>query len=110
MNMVDSGEALARFIRDNEMVLIYFGTQKCSVCNVMEPKVEELLKNYLRIKSAKIDVEKSLQISAEYSIFTIPVILLFIEGKEVIREARYISLQDVNNKIERYYDFFFNKP
>ncbi|MDF2673684.1 MAG: hypothetical protein K0R09_1949, partial [Clostridiales bacterium] len=31
----------------------------------------------------------------------------FIEGKETVREARYISIIDLNSKISRYYKLFY---
>ncbi|MCM8712000.1 thioredoxin family protein [Clostridium sp. SYSU_GA19001] len=104
---VNSKEALEVLINNNQMVLVYFGSNTCNVCNAIESKVQELLKNYPKIKSSKIDVEKYLEISAAYNVFTIPVILVFIEGKEMLREARYISIQDVKNKLERYYNVLF---
>lgn len=107
MNMVDSNEVLEKLIEDNEMVLVYFGSENCGVCRAMKPKVEEILKNYPKIKSVQVDVEKSLEVSALYNIFTIPGILLCIKGKETIREARNISIIDLNNKISRYYKLFF---
>ncbi len=39
--------------------------------------------------------------------FTIPGILLFVEGKESIREARHISVQDIDNRISRYCSLLF---
>lgn len=107
MNMIDSNEAIEKLVKDNEMVLVYFGSSNCNVCNVMKPKVEMLLKDYPKIKSAQVDVEKSLEVSAAYNIFTIPAILVFIEGKEIIREARHISIQDISNKMDRYYNMLF---
>jgi thioredoxin-like negative regulator of GroEL len=105
--MVNTSEALKQLISENEMTLVYFGSESCNVCTAMKPKIKELLKNYPKIKSAQVDVEKSVQISAEYNIFTIPVILLYIEGKETIREARSISIQDINERIEKYYNMLF---
>lgn len=107
MNMVNSNEAIDELINNNDMALVYFGGNNCSVCVALKPKVQELLKNYPKIKSAEVDVEKSLAVSAVHNIFTIPVVLMFIEGKEIIREARHISIQELNNKIERYYNMFF---
>ena len=107
MNMVYSNEVLEKLIEDNEMVLVYFGSENCGVCRAMKPKVEEILKNYPQIKSIQVDIEKSLQVSVKYNIFTIPGILLFVEGKETIREARNISVIDLNIKISRYYKLFF---
>lgn len=107
MNKLDLSEDIENLIKENQMVLLYFGSESCNVCNAMKPKVEEILKNYPQIKSAEVDTEKSLKLSTSYNIFTIPVILIFIEGKEILREARYISIQDINNKIARYYELLF---
>jgi thioredoxin-like negative regulator of GroEL len=107
MDMINSNEIIEELITNNEMVLVYFGGDNCGVCTAMKPKIQGLLKHYPKIKSAQVDVEKSVALAAAYNIFTIPVILLFIEGKELIREARHISLQDINTKIERYYNMFF---
>lgn len=107
MNIVNSNEAIEELINNNQIVSVYFGSDTCNVCTALKPKVEELIKDYPQIKSAQVDVERSLTVSAAYNIFTIPVILVFIEGKEIIREARHISMQDINSKIERYYNMLF---
>jgi thioredoxin-like negative regulator of GroEL len=107
MNMVNSNEAIEELINNNDMALVYFGGNNCNVCVALKPKVQELLKNYPKIKSAEVDVEKSIAVSAAHNIFTIPVVLVFIEGKEIIREARHISIQELNSKIERYYNMIF---
>lgn len=109
MEFIDSKETIEELINNDEMVLLYFGSNSCNVCNVMKPKVHELLKGYPKIKSYQIDVEKSLEISATYNIFTIPAILVFIEGKEIIREARHISMQDIDSKINRFYNMIFEE-
>lgn len=107
MNMIDTKDAIKELIDNNEMVLLYFGSTGCNVCTALKPKVQELLKQFPKIKSAQVDVENSLEISAAYNIFTIPVILVYIEGKEIIREARHISIQEINEKLERYYNMLF---
>ncbi len=104
---MDSKELIRQSILNEEMILLYFGSSSCGVCVDMKPKVEDVLKKYPRIKSIYIDVEKSHNIAISYDIFTIPGILVFVEGKETIREARYISIGDIDNKIHRYYDLLF---
>ncbi|MFA7412564.1 MAG: thioredoxin family protein, partial [Tissierellaceae bacterium] len=68
---------------------------------------EELLESYPRIKGAYIDVENHPPLGVSYSIFTIPSIVLFIEGKETLRESRHLSIQELDNKINRYYSLLF---
>lgn len=107
MKIMYTSEDIKELLNNNEIVLVYFGSNNCNVCTAIKPKIEKLLKGYPKIKSAQVDIEKSLEVSAAYNIFTIPAILLFIEGKETIREARYISLRDVDSKIGRYYNMLF---
>lgn len=107
MKIVDSKEAIDRLIDENDMVLIYFGSDTCSVCVDMKPKVEKILERYPKIKAVEVEIDKSMKLSTNYNIFTIPAILLFIDGKESIREARYISMEGLEQKINRYYNLFF---
>lgn len=104
MERIDSMEIIKQLTQNNKMLLVYFGSNKCNVCVDIKPKIEELLKKYQEIKSVQIDVDKSVKIAAQYNIFTIPAILVFIDGKETIREARFISIENLSNKISRYYD------
>lgn len=107
VKLMDSVDSIRQLIDENEMVLIYFGSENCNVCSAVKPKVEGILGKYSAITSGLVDVEKSSKAAAEFSVFTIPVILVFIEGKEIIREARYISMKDIEDKIERYYNLLF---
>lgn len=107
MDLVNSNEVLNKLIREEGMLLIYFGNETCSVCVDLKPKVMEMLKEYPKIKGVEVKTEDSLIIARKYSIFTIPGILVFIEGKETIREARYISLEDIDRRISRYYSMLY---
>lgn len=107
MNMVVSNEVIEDLIDQNEMLLIYFGSSTCGVCTDLKPKVKDMMKKYPKIHSIQVDVEKSIKLSAGYNMFTIPGIILFIEGKEVIREARHIGIQDLEKRISRYYNLLF---
>jgi thioredoxin-like negative regulator of GroEL len=101
VHILDSKAAIDQLINENEIVLLYFGSKSCNVCSVIKPKLQEILKGYPKIISAEVDVERSLEAAAAFNIFTIPALLLFIEGKEILRETRHISLEDIESKIER---------
>ncbi|WP_207652834.1 thioredoxin family protein [Anaeromicrobium sediminis] len=75
----------------------------CSVCHDLLPKVEDMLLPYPEIKSARIEMIKLPEASGKSSIFTAPTILLFVDGKEMIRESRFISVRQLEDKIHRYY-------
>ena len=100
-------DEMDEFIKNNTMSMIYFSSEGCSVCGVLLPKIEELLIKFPKIKISKIKVDKFTEAAGQYSIFTLPAILVYIEGKEIIREARFISVEMLEGNIERYYDMLF---
>lgn len=59
MSILETGEEIQELINNNKIVIIYFGNNNCGICNIIKPKLEELLKNYSKVKSIQIDVEKS---------------------------------------------------
>lgn len=59
------------------------------------------------LKYHEIDAEANPIITAEASVFTAPVIILFIEGKEYLRDGKYLSVTQLKEKIRRYYDMAF---
>lgn len=67
-----------------------------------------LLENYPGVEFIYVDVDKSHNVAVHYNIFTIPGILLYVDGKETIREARHISIGDFDSKINRYYNMLFH--
>ena len=66
-----------------------------------------MLKKYPNIKSVYVEVEKLFKVASEYTMFTIPGIIVFIEGKETIREVRHISIRELDMKLNRYYELLF---
>jgi len=107
MEKIDSIEIIDKLLKTNDMLLLYLGSTSCDVCNIIKPKVEEILTKYPKIKGINIELENSVKISSFYNIFTIPAVILFVDGKETIREARFINLQDLESKISRYYDLYY---
>lgn len=88
------------------MVLLYFGNESCSVCRDIMPKLKIMLEKYPSIKGVKVEAQSLLELCANYSVFTFPVIILFVHGKETIREAGIISLLSLEEKVARYYELF----
>lgn len=107
MNVINSSEELKKLINENEILLVYFGNTTCGVCVDMKPKVELMLSKYPNIESAYVEVEKLFKLASQYSMFTVPGVIVFIEGKESIREARNISIRELDTKLDRYYNLLF---
>ena len=107
MEIITSYEKLKELIDNHDMLMIYFGSEACGVCKAMMPKVENMIKEYPDIKAVRVEADKSLNISVSFNVFTVPVILLYIQGKETIREVRIISLDNLEQKVARYCQIFY---
>ncbi len=105
MKSINSMKEIEELIGNNSFALLYFSSKECSVCTDLLPKVTELLKGYPKVEAAFIEAQELPMAMGAYNAFIFPCIIAFMEGKEVIREARFISIEELKAKIERYYDF-----
>ncbi|QGU95303.1 thioredoxin [Clostridium bovifaecis] len=93
-----------KFIKQNKLVILYISTSNCSVCHALLPKIEEMLLDYPEILAKKIDVGEVTEAAGEFSIFTVPAVIFYVEGKEMIRKARFISMDELEGSVSRYYE------
>lgn len=95
------------FVAENTLAFLYISQPNCSVCHGLLPQVEQLLKKFPHIQTAHVQTNELPSIAGHLSIFTVPVLLLFVEGKEYIREARIVHLDQLEEKITFIYENFY---
>jgi thioredoxin 1 len=94
--------------RQHKSVCFYLSTPECNVCKVLKPKVIEMIeKDFPQIEFQYIDLNEAKEISGQLSVFSVPTILVYFEGKETIRVSRNIHLEELSVQIERYYQMIF---
>ncbi len=87
-----------------EMVVLYFSRPDCGVCDALRPRIEGLLEKYPEVDSWFVDLEVHPKLAGHFSIFTIPAVVLFVQGRETVRYARYLSVDEVEYSVARYYE------
>ncbi len=96
------------FVKEHMMALVYFSADYCNVCKTLKPQIGKMVKEkYPNVKMAYIDVEKNKEISSQLTVFSIPTIILFIDGKESARFSRNFGMKQLEEKISRYYSLIF---
>jgi len=89
-------------------VCFYLSTPECSVCKVLKPKVFEMLKDdFPQIHFCYVDLNEAKEIRGQLSVFSVPTILVYFEGKETIRTSRNVHLEELREQIDRYYKTIF---
>lgn len=92
---------IEEFLQQNNMSFLYISRQECSVCHAVLPQLRELLDHYPLIRLGHIDANVVPEVAAAYNILTVPVLLYFIEGQEVLRKARFIHFDELAEQIEK---------
>jgi len=96
-------------IKNNDAVILYFSGDNCGVCTALKPKIQSSFENnFPKIKQVFINASEFPDVAAHYSIFTIPSILVYFDGKETKRESRHISVDQLIHSTQRTYNLFFN--
>ncbi|MCM2301478.1 MAG: thioredoxin family protein [Flavobacteriaceae bacterium] len=104
----NSLEESKKIIKENEGVLLFFSTSKCSLGEALEPKVYQLLeKKYPKISFYFVDIQHLPDVAAHYSAFVEPTILVFFDGKESIRKSRNVGIEELSIAISRLYKIIF---
>ena len=73
----------------------------------MSDRKKEQAVDLPQIKSGEINGEENLALAAKYGVFSLPIFLLFIEGKETLRIGRNVDLLELERNIKRYYEMIF---
>jgi thiol-disulfide isomerase/thioredoxin len=109
MNILRNIDEIKGLVSNSKISLLYISSESCGVCKVIFPRLEDMLKSYPAIEAARTDIQELPLLSGEYNVFTIPCVLVFVEGKEIVRQARYINFEQLNDQIDRYYNIFYKE-
>ena len=101
MIQLTSTQELDAQLASKGLVLAYFTTPDCGVCKALKPKLEEVLAIYESIRAYEIDVAANPDAAGQHSIFTLPGLLVYADGKEYLREARYMSVASIESQLAR---------
>ena len=106
MNRIDEIE---KTVKENLAVMLYFSAPTCNVCHALKPKLLEAIEtNFKEFKIISIDTSIEQEIAAHYSVFAIPTVLIFLDGREFLRKSRHMSVDEVVREIQRPYEIMLS--
>jgi thioredoxin-like negative regulator of GroEL len=101
---LNSLEAFERFINASPIAAVYFSGPDCNVCEVLKPKVMDMfVQRFPAIALAEVDCGIQTALAAQQSVFAVPTLIVYIEGRESIRKARSFSPAAVAAELARPY-------
>jgi thioredoxin-like negative regulator of GroEL len=97
-------EEVQQMITEETGVLLYFSGERCNVCHALRPKFKELFDSeFPKIKQVYLDAHDNAEISAYYQVFSVPTMLVFLDGREFVREGRAVSMHKLSEQLQRPY-------
>lgn len=98
---INSIDEMNTIIDTEDFALFYLSRNDCGTCHAVKPKLIELCRQYTNLKTYYVDLDKNEIIAGQFSIFTIPGILVSAGGKEAMREARNFSMLEIEKQLTR---------
>ena len=84
-------------------ILVDFWAEWCGPCKMLSPVLEQLAKEWKgRITVIKINTDQKPEISSRYNISGIPTVIMFKNGKEVLRISGALPLPALKSAFERF--------
>lgn len=103
MQTIQSYEEFESIARQ-PLALVIAKTKTCAVCQPLTQKLVAFMVDYPSIPAYQVYLEDVSLFQGQQLVFTVPTILVFSEGKEILRESRFIDF----NKIQRLFDIYMN--
>lgn len=102
-------KTLTERINTSPALLVYYFSPGCTSCNSLRPKVETMASTvFPELELLSIDASANPHLASSAGVYSAPTILVYFEGKEYLRESKYISVDQLEEKISRYYNLLFN--
>ena len=98
-------ETLENDIKNELAIALYFSAPTCNVCHALKPKLLTAFEaNFSQLQVKSIDISETPEIASNFGVFSIPTLLIYLDGKEFLRKSRHMSVDQVVSEIKRPYD------
>ena len=106
---ITSIDQFSEILKTEKATIIYFTSPKCNVCKTLRPKIMELMsEEFPEMGRYYADIAETQDVPAQFSVFTAPTILVFLEGNEFARKSRAMSPAHLVEEIRRPYNIMMS--
>ena len=89
-------------VMNKELVMILAKSHTCTACKSLQFTLEHNVKNLDEIDIYNVYIDDVDEFRGKHLIFSVPTVLIFSKGKELLRESRYLNYSKIERLIEMF--------
>lgn len=94
----------AELVSEKGAILVMFGSETCGVCSVVWPQLLATLESRCPdLQFRYVDCESNPQCCAQNSVFSLPVVRLYFDGRKYLERIQVFSLGPFVEEVNRLY-------
>mgnify|MGYP001175606698 CR=1 FL=1 len=101
MNILENPKDIEKVLQ-KEFVMIIAKSHTCTACRTILDMMKRSVPNLDQIEIYNIYVDDHDEFRGKHLIFSVPTVLIFSDGKELLRESRYINYDKITRLIDLY--------
>ena len=87
-------------LKSEKPVLVDFYADWCGPCQMLSPIVDEVAEERDDIKVGKINVDEQMELAMRFQVSSIPMLVVFKDGKAVAKSAGYRPKSEIAAMVE----------
>ena len=97
---VDESTFASEVLNSERPVLVDFWAPWCGPCRLVSPVIESIGEAHAdKIDTAKVNTDENQQLAMRYSIFSIPTLIVFKDGRESARLVGYMPQAAMEDRL-----------
>ncbi len=107
MKTLTNQDQIDDLINNNFITVIVFATRTCNVCKPLKQKLSQVLKKHDKVALGEIYIDEVVESKGRFQVFTVPITLVFVDGKESKRYSAAMNIIEVEQIINRYENLLY---